>query len=72
MFAVNGNVRIPEAGTAVVPPPSYVLQAPHEHFVDSTWIDDPPHTGRYYIELVVLDARGYVLAQKFSSKFHLN
>ena len=72
MFDVNGNVRIPEAGTTVVPPPSYVLHVPHQHFVDSTWIDDPPHAGRYYIELVVLDARGDVLAHESSSEFHLN
>jgi hypothetical protein len=72
MFEVNGNVRIPEAGTTVVPPPSYVLNAPHEHFVDSTWIGDPPHTGRYYIELVVLDARGDVLAHESSGELYLN
>lgn len=72
MFDVNGKVRIPEAGTTIVPPPSYVLHSRHEHFVDSTWIDNPPHAGRYYIELVVLDARGDVLADESSSEFHLN
>jgi hypothetical protein len=72
MFAVNGNVRIPEADTTVVPPPSYVLHAAHEHFVDSTWIDDPPHAGRYYIELVVLDAHGDVLAHESSNEFRLS
>jgi hypothetical protein len=72
MFDVNGNVRIREAGTAVVPPPYYVLHAQHEHFVDSTWIGDPPHAGRYHIQLVVLDAHGVVLASKWSNVFHLD
>lgn len=69
MFAVAGNVRVPEASTTVVPPPHYVLRGPHERFVDSTWIEDPPHPGKYHIELVVLGADSEVLAHKTSDEF---
>jgi hypothetical protein len=46
--------------------------AKSERVVCGTWIEDPPHAGRYYIEMVVLDARGDVLAHESSSEFHVD
>jgi hypothetical protein len=69
MYSAVGDARVPEAATTVVPPPRFVLHGSPRHFVDSTWIADPPHAGRYLIELVVLDAHGDVLAHKQTNDF---
>lgn len=72
LFTARGDVRIPEANTTVVPPPSYVLHSPEKSFVDNTWIAYPTsRPGRYLVELVVLDAKGQILANKQTKAFSI-